>query len=263
MLGTKRFGLLEGLPVRRGWRKGTWMITAAVVGGGLGILGSQMGRRDFEQPEIQVKKLEEFPESEQARKDIAGRLQEWGDLPGYGAIEPDWGDIWERAKGKVSRFYWGGVGDTGLAGKVKASAARRGVSESPALQTQLTKMGMQEGLELKDIASEQALQEAAFGETGRQNWFTQMQNLARMKPTYATTAGVAQPQVPGTGEMLGELGSSVAGLGQQYAQNKWIQYYLKRMMGQQNLVVARQPVSGGGGSPYTGPGYSGLGPVAV
>ncbi len=264
MIGTKRLGLLKGIPIRRGWRKGTWMVTAAVVGGGLGIAGGAINKPDApEQPEIQVKKLDEYPESGAARETMAGKLQEWGDQPGYGAISPDWGDIWERAKNKIGRYYWGGVGETGLAGKVKASAARRGVSESPAMETQLTRMGQQEGLELKDVASEQALQESLFGEQGRQNWFGQMQNLAGMKPSYATSAGVTQPQVPGAGAAMGELGSSIAGIGQQYAQNKWMDDYLKRMVGQQNLGTARPSGGGYSPSPYSGPGYSGTGPVVA
>lgn len=233
---------------------GMGMLYGGIASGAGGILGGLFGGDDYEQPELQVKNLPGYEESDQARKEIQARLQEWGALPGYGAISPDWGDIWERAKGKVSRYYWGGPGGTGLAGKVKAGAARRGVSESPAMDTLMTRMGQQEGIQLGEMGTEQALQEALFGERGRQSWFGQMQNLASMRPSYATSAGVSQPQGQSTGQMLGDLGSAAGGAIQQHSQNQWMQNYLKEMLGKGNLGVA-DPV--GGFSEYPG-GYSGM-----
>ena len=210
---------------------GMAMIYGSAIGAGGGILGGLLGGGDeFEQPEIQVKELPGYPEADVARGEIAGKLKEWGTLPGYGAISPEWGDIWERAKGKVGRYYWGEPGETGLAGKVRAGAARRGVSESPAIDTLMTRMGQQEAIQLGEMGTEQAMQEALFGEKGRQDWFGQMQDLAGMRPSYATPAGVSQPQAPSTGEMVGELGSAITGAGMQYGQNQWMQQMMNQMM---------------------------------
>lgn len=258
-MGTKSYKRSNGKRatfVKPGFRRGTWgMIGAAAVGGGLGIAGSMMGGDDSEGTQLLYEQLPGYEESDAARKDMWGRLQEWGALPGYGAISPDWGDIWERAKGKVGRYYWGGPGETGLAGKVKASAARRGVSDSPALESMLTRMGQQEGIQLGEMGTEQALQEALFGERGRQNWFGQMQGLASMKPAYTSTGSITTGQGASTGQLIGDLGSAAGGAFQQAGQNKWMQNYLQEMLGQSNLGI-------GGYSDPTG-GYNvGYGPSA-
>jgi len=106
------------------------------------------------------------------------KLQEFEGQPGYGSIPVDWADIWDRAQEKVRYSYWGGPGgQTGTADKVKASAARRGVSGSPALETQLSRMGMQEGADIRKLASKQALAEVDYGEAGRQNWLNSLERL--------------------------------------------------------------------------------------
>ena len=110
------------------------------------------------------------------------KLQEFEGQEGYGAIPVDWADIWDRAQEKVRYSYWGGPGgQTGTADKVKASAARRGVSGSPALETQLSRMGMQEGADIRKLASKQALAEVDYGEAGRQNWLSSLQSLSDMR----------------------------------------------------------------------------------
>ena len=202
--------------------------TALVGSSAIGAFGG--GGDDSISKDISYKELPGYPEADVARGEIAGKLKEWGTLPGYGAISPEWGDIWERAKGKVGRYYWGEPGETGLAGKVRAGAARRGVSESPAIDTLMTRMGQQEAIQLGEMGTEQAMQEALFGEKGRQDWFGQMQDLAGMRPSYATSAGVSQPQAPSTGEMVGELGSAITGAGMQYGQNQWMQQMMNQMM---------------------------------
>ena len=46
----------------------------------------------------------EFAEAQGARGNWWQTLQDWAGQPGYGAIAPNWEDIWERAKGKVNRY---------------------------------------------------------------------------------------------------------------------------------------------------------------
>ena len=250
-LSTNSVGGLKQIPVNPGWKSGTWVaLGAAAIGAGASIYGGYQagkggdGGQKGTTTDYTYKQLPEYPESEQARQGISGKLQEWGTQPGYGAIAPDWGEIWERAKGKVSQYYWGGAMDKGLAGKVKAGAARRGVSESPAIDTLMTRMGMSEAGQLKELAGEQSEAEATFGETGRQNWLTSMQNLAGMKPSFVTGSNVVTGPQTGTGEMIGQLGSSISGAGQQYSQNKWLENLLNQ---QQNY----SQYGGYGGMPGT------------
>lgn len=116
--------------------------------------------------------------AEEGLKTWWNKLQEFEGQPGYGAIPIDWADIWDRAQEKVRYTYWGDPGGApGAAGKVKASAARRGVSDSPALQTELSRMGMREGADIRDLASRQALEESEYGEAGRQNWLSSLERL--------------------------------------------------------------------------------------
>jgi len=216
-------------------------LLGGLISGAGGLLGGLFGGGDddTETQTLQYAQLPGYEESDAARKEMASRLQEWGGQEGYGAISPEWGDIWDRAKSKVSRYYWGDVGGTGLAGKVKAGAARRGMSDSPAIDTLMTRMGQQEGQQLGDMGIEQAMQEALFGEKGRQDWFSQMQNLASMKPSYTSTGSITTGSSgASTGEMVGELGSTIGSAVQSYGQNQWMENYLQEMLGGGNLGVA-------------------------
>ena len=220
--------------------------TALVGSSAIGAFGG--GGDDSISKDISYKELPGYEESDEAREAMSGKLQEWGGQEGYGAIAPNWDEIWESAKGKVGRYYWGDVGGTGLAGKVKAGAARRGVSESPAIDTLLTQMGQQEGQQLGDMATEQATQKLAFGEQGRQNWYSQMQNMANMKPAYASSGSITTGSGgdTSTSELMGNLGSSMVGLGMQTGQNQWMQNYMQEMLGNSNLGVGGINESGMG-----------------
>lgn len=238
-----------------------WLIPT-LINVGADVAGSFFGGDD--EPETYMPKVEfleapaakwrgapkpeqyaEFPEAEQARKTWFGKLQEWGKEPGYGAISPDWDDIWQRAQSKVSQYYWGGPGgQPGLAGKVRGSAARRGVSQSPALETELTRMGMQEASDIKGMATEQAVQEAKFGEAGRQNWFQSLMGLTGVRPRYHQPQGMWQQPyanveqvspvstTPGMGELISELGSTVGTAYGQKQQQDWYSELLKDVLAQ-------------------------------
>jgi len=186
-----------------------------MAGGGLlsGLFGSK--KKD---PEWSV--APEYPEAQGARGTWWEKLQSWGADPNYGAISPDWGRIWDQAKGRVQRYFWGGPLEPGLVGKVKSSLARRNVSESPASEDLIARMGMQEGLQLQDLATDQATQEAAFGEQGRQTWLQSLMGLAQQKP-------VTQMYQPAQNENWADfLGTAVSGagslIGQDWLNQNWL-----------------------------------------
>ena len=255
----------------------TAMILSGLISGGLGLAGSFLGGGDDDDdllrtfmPQVQFlqqpapdfyrapspeffrapspEQYAEFPEAEKARQTWFGKLMQWGQEPDYGAISPAWQDIWQEAQNRVSQYYWGGPGgQPGLASKVKASAARRGVSQSPALERELSLMGMQEAGDIRGLAQQQAIQKAQFGEAGRQNWLQNLMQLTSLRPQYYQPAGTWQsaimqqpyavteqsymaPQTttPTTGEYLGELGSAAGQLGMQYSQFKWLEDMLKQ-----------------------------------
>lgn len=185
-----------------------WAISGATSLAG-GLLGGKGGGGGSAEPKAFYEQLPDYSEATGARETWWDKLQMWGEQPGYGAIAQPWEDIWGRTKKKVSQYFWGDETGGGLAGKVRASAARRGVSESPALETELTRMGQMESSQLSDLAVEQALQEATFGEQGRQNWMNQLMTLAQIKPQYMTTWQTTQPQQPTTGG----IGRAISGIG--------------------------------------------------
>lgn len=180
-------------------QKGSWVAVAiggsAVVGGTVAYMGQEKGAKSREealawQQEMAGKDPEffrapEYAETAGARASWWDKMQEWGKDPDYGAIAPNWEDIWSQASKKVSDYWQGTPTTPGVMDRVKASAARRGVSESPAMGTLTTRAGAEEAGQLKDLAITQATKRAEFGEAGRKNW---LQSLM----------GLSQLQVPGT-----------------------------------------------------------------
>ncbi len=197
----------------------------------------------------------EYPEAAGARGEWWEKLQEFGEQPGYGAIAPDWGDIWERAQKRVSQYYWGGPeGGPGLAGKVKASAARRGVSESPAGESMLMRMGATEAGQLGDISTEMGIQEAAFGEKGRQDWLTNIRALSGMQvpgvwDKYGGMA-VAQPSMPtpstAGGDFASALGQYLGSQNQQGGQGNWLDNIVNQSSSGRQYPTTQSSLTEGG-----------------
>ena len=159
----------------------------------------------------------EFAETAGARGSWFDKLTQWGQQPGYGAIAPNWGDIWDTAQKRIKQYYWGGPGgQPGIADKVRASAARRGVSDSPALETELTGMGYQEAGDMGNLATQMATKEAEFGEQGRQNWLQSLMQMAGLKvPGQWSQTGVTGTDIgtsTGTSTQTEDQGSPFAKL---------------------------------------------------
>ena len=152
----------------------------------------------------------EFPEAKGARESLSGRLTEFGEQPGYGAIPSNWQDLWGQAKEKVQQYFWGSPTDPGIVGKLKSRLAGKGMGEQPAAGRTLARMGATEAGELSDIAVRQAYEEAQESEKGRRNWMADMYKMAGLKPTMLQTGGTTT-ETSGGGEgwdLLGELGSA-------------------------------------------------------
>ena len=160
----------------------------------------------------------EYSEAVGARGNWYDTLNQWGSMPGYGAVQPDWDEIWNNAKQKVTEFYRGGTAGPGQDARVKSNLAERGMSENPSAEGVLGRLSQAEGNSLMDIAVKQATQKAELGEKGRTNWLQSMQSLAGLKPqmlNYGSTMDTStQPLSPaakigfGFGDTIGgETGS--------------------------------------------------------
>ena len=124
----------------------------------------------------------EYSEATGARASWWDTLQKWGSEPGYGAIQPNWNDIWSNASQKVQRYFNGGPEGPGVNAKIKSRSAARGVGDQAAGDAMLQRSGFQQGNMLQDIAVQQAMEEARLGEQGRNNWMTSLMGLAGQKP---------------------------------------------------------------------------------
>jgi len=211
--------------------------TMALMGGGAYLAsrgGSDDGGDDYQWSMPPDPKFFAQPEYEEA---VGARKKWWEELQ-EGYLPEDWGKIWELAKQKTSQYYWGGPeGGAGLAGKVKASAARRNVSESPALESGLGRMGMAEAGQLKDIDVSEIT--GRMGE--RQNWLGQISKLASMKQpgTWQGATGFA----PGAAETpWGDLAGAVGGYAAQYAGQKGQQDWYENLLSKYMPAVAQAAI---------------------
>ncbi len=230
------------------------LLSAGLTAGG-GILGGLLGKDDETNPEdyLAYKQLPDYSESEGARGSWWKTLQDWGASGDYGASDMNWDEIYKTAKDKLNRYYWGSALEPGLAGKVKASAARRNVSQSPALENTLGALGIQQGQDLNSLFSDITTQKATYTESARKNWLSSLMNLAGLKPSFITTANAVQPSNYDTGDLIGDVSSGIGSLFSQYAQTKYSEEQSQKEKDWlENLFRNASGGSGGGSilSPY-------------
>ena len=205
-----------------------------------------------------IRQMPDYAEAEGARGKWWETLQSWAGQPGYGAIAPNWGDIWSNARGKLQRQYWGGPEGPGAVAKVRANAARRGVADQTAGDANIARLGMQEGNQIADMAIQQAMAEANLGEEGRTKWLSSLQNLAGLKPqfmNYGSTVTKTEKSNP-ISDLIGGFGSNmVSGAGA----NETTDWYTQ-MLDMLNGASGGMSGINGGADPYGGQGgQSGLG----
>lgn len=160
-------------------------------------------------------RLPDYDESNSARAKWLETLNEWGDMPGYGAVSPDWDSIWKNAATRVNQYFWGGPDGPGAAATVRSNLARRGMSENPASDSVIARLGMKQGGLLSDMAVKQAIEEAQLAEGGRKSWLASLQNLAGLKPQYSGSSGRVTTSYGGgdsvEGDFFGNIASSLIG----------------------------------------------------
>ena len=198
---------------------GLFMLGSAAVGAAGGIGGAMISSKAARDNKPEFAQAPESEEAKGARKLWWDKLQNWGADPNYGAISPDWGDMWKQGQQKIRDYYWGSATQPGLIGKVKGSAARRGVSDQPALEKEITKMGVEEAGDIGDMTSQQNIAQAKFGEQARQNWLQSIMGLTNKSP--AATSYTQPQQSSGVGEAVSSAGSYVAQMMREREQRKW------------------------------------------
>lgn len=178
----------------------------SIIGAGASLLGGKEDEGEkVSTPTNIFQQLPGYAESDAARGEWWKKLQEFGDQPGYGAIAPNWADVWSMAQQRVHDYFRGTATQPGALQRVKASAARRNVSDSPALQTNIAALGAEEGRQIGDLAKEQSLAESMFSEQGRQSWLQNLSSLTQQKPAFFNQ-GQSTEQQAGKGDLISSLG---------------------------------------------------------
>lgn len=167
----------------------------------------------------------EYPEATKARQTWSSTLDDWKGSGSYGAVLPNFDNIYSNAAKKVNQYYWGSPSAPGLSDKISADLARRGMSDQPAAGVLKQRMGVEEANKLGDLSSQVDTQKASAVESARNNWMTSLMNLSSMKPegTWGGTTTTTQHQ-PDTG-IWGALSSVGTGLFDMYNQNQNQQWY--------------------------------------
>lgn len=153
----------------------------------------------------------EYAEATGARQKTWSTLQDWGNQPGYGIIEPNYENIYNNAKKRINEHYFGSaLNGGGVAGQIDASLAKRGMADSPASSIMRGRMGAEQGSQLMDVSTQQDIARAQAGEQARTNWLASMQNLSNMKPA-GTWGGTTTTTAPdnSSGDMWGAVGTGV------------------------------------------------------
>ena len=192
---------------------GSFMAVGFSAAAGAGIAKAATAK----EPEIENEFLQnpEYEEAEGARGKWWETLQKWGDDPSYGAISPDWSNIWETVQRQVKQYYDGGPLSTGMRDKLKASLARRNMSDSPASDYLMMASRVEEANDMKDIATEQGKQKSELTEKGRMNWLSSLQNLSQQKPAGQWQTTVTDPNFKNNQwfDLVGDMGSAAAQYG--------------------------------------------------
>lgn len=159
----------------------------------------------------------EFPEASGARSTWWNTLQADQKSGSYGANLPNYENIFNNAKNRINQYYWGGPSGGGLIDKIKAGAARRGVSESPAIDVLSQRMGAEQAGQLGDISTNLDVTKANAIENARTNWMNSLMNLSGQKPAgaWGGTTTTTTPQQSAWPDLIG----AGVGLGSRYLTN--------------------------------------------
>lgn len=190
-------------------------VAVAVVGAGATVAGGIVSASAAGKEERQQDWLAnpEYPHSQDARDLWWQKLQDWGNDPNYGAVSPDWDNIWNETQRKVKQFYDGGPLAPGVKDRLKSSLARRGMSDNPASDFQMLQTDAQQAQDLQGLNVEQNLQRTNFTNSGRDAWLGSLERFQAQKPAgqwdnYTTDPGAQQKA---WGNLISSTGSAAMG----------------------------------------------------
>lgn len=202
------------------------LLTTGAIGAGIGgALALTSGGPDVKNEFLQNP---EYPNSQDARDLWWNKLQDWGKDPNYGAISPDWNDIWDQTQKQVKDYYNGTALQPGVQDQINSSLARRGMSENPASDFLHAQVGATESRNLSDLSAQQNIAKQTFANQGQQNWLTSLQNFQAQKPAgqwnTTVTPNPQQTAAQAISSIGGAVGSAGATLGSLNNQTAYLNY---------------------------------------
>lgn len=219
-----------------------WMIPAAI--GAIGASAASTALKGKTETKNEWLQNPEYPEAEQARTMWLDRLKQWGEDPNYGAVTPDWGNIWEMVQRQIKQYYEGGPLQPGVKDRLKSSLARRNMSDSPAYDYMNMAADAEMGNRLTDASTNMGIEKANLAESGRKTWLQSLEDLQGRKPQGQWNTTVTDPNANTTKwlDFASNTLSSLAGAGMQSQgadqQNSWLQKYLNGQGGSPQAVTS-------------------------
>lgn len=201
---------------------------AVSIGGGLaagGLITSATAGRDKVQNDWLANP--EYPHSQDSRDLWWQKLQDWGKDPNYGAIAPDWNDIWHQTQQKVKGYYNGTAMAPGVQDRVNSSLARRGMSENPASDFLHAQVGAQESQDLGNLSAQQNIAQNQFAEQGRNDWLSSLQNFQAQKPAGQWSSQQNPNNQRMVGDSISKIGGAIGSAGMSAYGNQQQLDYLK------------------------------------
>lgn len=212
--------------------RGSWVAVAiggsAVLGVGAGLLGG-----DSTSTQDQTQTFKAGPEAQKALTTWSDTLQNWGQQPGYGAIQPDWDQIWNLASQKIQQYYSGTALSPGVNDAIKASVAGRNVGDSSTPEVLKARMGIEQGQQMANFAGQEAIQKTQTEQTGQQTWLNSLQALASSTQG-GTQSGTSTTTSPtDLSGITSSLGQGLGTLAAQNNQKNWLSQ-LSALLGKGN-----------------------------
>lgn len=233
----------------------TWVAVAiggsAVVGAGAGLIGSSMNKG---KPQIQNEyaKGPDFQINQDATNSWLNQLtQDQQDPTGnFGAISPDWNDIWAQTQKQVQQYYHGTATSPGVNDQIKASFAQRGMSGDPAASYLTAASGANEASDLSTLGAQQNIAKQTFANQGKQNWLNSIasfQNQTSGEAGNWSGAVVSPTSGQQAANIIGTAGSGVASAAiQAQGQNNQLNW----LQGLTSNPTTFAPASGAGPTSY-------------
>lgn len=133
----------------------------------------------------------------------------------FGAISPDWNDIWQQTQQQVSNYYNGTATSPGVNDQIKASFAQRGMSGDPAASYLTAASGANQASDLTNLAAQQNIAKQTFANEGKTQWLNSiasLQNQTANAPSGGNWGG--QVVSPTQGQQLANIfGTTASGIG--------------------------------------------------